>query len=224
MRRQREVLALALALILVDVSESICQTSDSLANELRLQETGIAELLKASSIDSLTAVMNRFPYRDPVVKIIYSARRLSFSARPANELGLLDALPTSPIEADYFLWLCGRVFKDSLLNDQVEQLASDVIDDAAKCTLKHRRYIQKFFRFGASLGEGYMSEEFGDQACWVCEQDCVWYFRVLEKASDVVAKEIVSMMRTGPSLDGCVKKHRKEINSKLLDLLLSDPE
>jgi hypothetical protein len=131
---------------------------------------------------------------------------------------LLEAIPADKVECFYYYQLTSNPSGDTNIDTLLSGIAYSYVDKLAELILSHRSYIQNYFRFGY-LQDGEFTEDYASSCAWLMEQDCVWFFKELNKSNSLVEERIMDIIVNlgRPNID-CLRNNRNQILKKYLDV------
>jgi len=104
------------------------------------------------------------------------------------------------------------------MNLKLRLISNDYIDQVTDLLLKHRLYVQCYFRF-ASLLEGTIAEAFEGCCCRLVNSACAWFFESLSKANPVIESAMFYYLRVDNKDQDCLKRNKLNIPPRYLKLL-----
>jgi hypothetical protein len=203
------VLSSLLSLAMADLKAA----DDQLLDYLRENRDELSALVQIEDADSLRCYYESLPLTDIALRIVYFSRMMGMRKDSSLELGLLETLPQSHIELSYVYRLTYRPLGDKKLDSTLNSIYYRYFETVSKVLLKHRCFVQNYFRFAALL-EGESAEAFESWPSFLVSNECVWFFENLAKAHPQVESAILDYLRSyRPNLD-CLNRNRSRIPSK----------
>jgi len=177
--------------------------------------TVLNSILAINAPDSLDQYFRTLPAPDLIVRVVYYSHRLDLRSDNAAEIGLLNTLPQSRFEVAYMYRMTQEPLGGHRGNEKINAMYWRYFQRVTDVLLKHRTYIQLYFRF-AFLLEGEIAEAFETCCCTLINRDCDWFFESLSIANPLVQSSVLDYLSTPVSLDECIRPNQSKIPSRYL--------
>jgi hypothetical protein len=206
-----------LSSLLCLAAANLVAADDQLLDYLRENRAELSALAGIKDADSLRFYYVSLPIKDRALRVVYFSRMMEMRPDSSVEIGLLETLPQSHIELSYVYRLTYRPLGNKNLDSTLNSIYYGYFETVSKALLKHRSFVQNYFRFAALL-EGESAEAFESWPSFLVSNQCVWFFENLAKAHPQVESAILDYLQSyKPDMD-CLNRNRSRIPTKYVGL------
>jgi hypothetical protein len=217
MKRVSPGLAIISSVLLLAMTDQKA-ADDQLLDYLRENKDQLSALVQIEDPDSLGYYYRSLAVTDIALRIVYFSRMRELRNDSSLEVGLLETLPQSHIELSYVYRLTYKPLGNKKLDSTLNSIYYRYFETVSKLLLKHRRFVQNYFRFAALL-DGESAEAFESWPSFLVSSHCIWFFESLAHAHPQVESAILDYLQSyRPDLD-CLNRNRSRIPSKYIRLL-----